>query len=214
MAWAERIGGRPRPAGGRRRAAVAGALVVGLGLAGCGSGGSHSATSASTGPGPSSHTSTASHHTKPKHHHQHHQPRPPKPKLPPIGTTQSLNAYGSHLHVTATKVLDPLPYRAANVLAGTRPVGVEVRIAVISGATYDSTASGDWSLEVSPAGAGAAPLSVNSGVCETPLQDFESAVYGGDVRPGCVAFSVPKHAKITAVVFAPHSNTAKAVRWR
>jgi hypothetical protein len=51
-------------------------------------------------------------------------------------------------------------------------------------------------------------------VCETPLVDFESAVYGGDVRPGCVAFSLPAHAKIAAVVFAPHSNAAKAVRWR
>ena len=57
-------------------------------------------------------------------------------------------------------------------------------------------------------------LSVNSGVCETQLVDFESAIYGGDVRPGCVAFSLPAHAKIAAVVFSPHSNAAKAVRWR
>jgi len=62
--------------------------------------------------------------------------------------------------------------------------------------------------------ADATPLAVKSGVCETPLVDFESAIYGGDVRPGCVAFSLPAHAKIAAVVFSPHSNAAKAVRWR
>ena len=64
------------------------------------------------------------------------------------------------------------------------------------------------------ASADATPLSVNSGVCETQLVDFESAIYSGDVRPGCVGFSLPKHAKIAAVVFSPHSNAAKAVRWR
>jgi hypothetical protein len=116
--------------------------------------------------------------------------------------------------VTVTKVIDPLPYHGANVVPGTRPVGVEVRIAVVAGATYDSTASGDWSLQLTPADADATPLSVNSGICETQLVDFESAIYGGDVRPGCVAFSLPAHAKIAAVVFAPHSNAAKAVRWR
>jgi hypothetical protein len=180
-------------------------------IAGCGSSGSSkTATSVPTKttsppPASSSHTSTSKSKTK---------SRPRVPKLPPVGTTQALTAYGSQLHVTVTKVIDPLPYHGANVVPGTRPVGVEVRIAVISGATYDSTASGDWSLEVSPKSADAAPLAIKSGVCETPLVDFESAVYGGDVRPGCVAFSLPAHAKITAVVFAPHSNAAKAVRWR
>jgi hypothetical protein len=186
------------------------ALVAVLAIAGCGgSGGSKTATSAptrtSSPPASSSHTSTSTSRTKAK---------PRAPKLPPVGTTQALSAYGSELHVTVTKVIDPLPYRGANVVPGTRPVGVEVRIAVISGATYDSTASGDWSLQLSPKGADATPLAIKSGVCETPLVDFESAVYGGDVRPGCVAFSLPSHAKIAAVVFAPHSNAAEAVRWR
>jgi hypothetical protein len=193
-----------------RAVAPAAALVVALVIAGCGgSGGSASSTSAKTNTTspPSSHSSTSASHTKAGHKPH---PRP----LPPIGATQALTAYGSRLHVTVTKVIDPLPYHGANVVPGTRPAGVEVRIAVISGATYDSTASGDWSLELSPKGADATPLAVKSGVCETPLVDFESAVYGGDVRPGCVAFSLPKHAKITAVVFAPHSNLAKAVRWR
>ena len=92
-------------------------------------------------------------------------------------------------------------------------------LAVISTRTYRVVVVSramvvDWSLELSPKSADAAPLAIKSGVCETPLVDFESAVYGGDVRPGCVAFSLPAHAKITAVVFAPHSNAAKAVRWR
>jgi hypothetical protein len=216
MPGADGTGRRVRCAGRSRWLAAALALLAAVLVVGCGSGGSKSTTSASTSATSSSssggsHTSPGKHHTKPKHHHPHHKPAP---KLPPVGATQALTAYGSHLHVTVTQVLDPLPYKGSNVLPGTRPVGVEVRIAVISGATYDSTASGDWSLELSPKSADAAPLSVNSGVCETQLQDFESAVYGGDVRPGCVAFSLPAHAKIAAVVFAPHSNLAKAVRWR
>lgn len=116
--------------------------------------------------------------------------------------------------MTVTKVIDPLAYHGPNVVSGTRPVGVEVRIAVVAGATYDSTASGDWSLQLAHASAEATPLAVNSGVCETPLVDFESAIYSGDVRTGCVAFSLPSQAKIAAVVFSPHSNAAKAVRWR
>jgi hypothetical protein len=183
-------------------------LSAALLLAGCGGSGSTASISVptkATPPSSHSHTSTSKSTTKAK---------PPAPKLPPVGATQALTAYGSRLHVTVTKVIDPLPYHGANVIAGTRPVGVQVRIAVISGATYDSTASGDWSLQLSPRSANATPLSVNSGVCATPLVDFESAVYGGDVRPGCVAFSLPAHAKIAAVVFAPHANAAKAVRWR
>ncbi len=184
------------------------ALSAALLVAGCGGSGSSASISVPTKATPSassSHTSTSKSRTKSK---------PREPKLPPVGATQSLTAYGSRLHVTVTKVIDPLPYHGANVIAGTRPAGIEVRIAVISGATYDSTASGDWSLQLSPKGARATPLAVNSGVCETPLVDFESAVYGGDVRPGCVAFSLPAHAKIAAVVFAPHANAAKAIRWR
>jgi hypothetical protein len=195
-----------------RRGSACAALAAMVLVAGCGGSGasktSAGAPTKTTSP-PSSHTSTSASKTTTKS-----KPKPHKPKLPPVGATQAVTAYGSKLHVTVTKVIDPLPYHNANIIPGTRPVGVEVRIAVISGATYDSTASGDWSLELSPKTADAAPLSVKSGVCETPLVDFESAVYGGDVRPGCVAFSLPAHAKIAAIVFAPHSNASKAVRWR
>jgi hypothetical protein len=188
------------------------ALGAGAAIAGCGgsggSGPSSSTTATTTTSSSTSSTSTTSSTTRHKRHKRH------RPKLPAVSQTQQLTAYGSMLHVTVTKVIDPLPYHGANVVPGTRPVGVEVRIAVVGGATYDSTASGDWSLELAPASADATPLAVKSGVCETPLVDFESAIYGGDVRPGCVAFSLPAHAKITAVVFSPHSNAAQAIRWR
>lgn len=190
------------------------ALGAAAAIAGCGGSGgsgpssSSTTTATTTTSSSTSSTSTTSSTTRHKRHKRH------RPKLPAVGQTQQLTAYGSMLHVTVTKVIDPLPYHGANVVPGTRPVGVEVRMAVVGGATYDSTASGDWSLELAPASADATPLAVKSGVCETPLVDFESAIYGGDVRPGCVAFSLPAHAKITAVVFSPHSNAAEAIRWR
>lgn len=190
-------------------ALVCAALGAGAAIAGCGgSGGSGSATSTSTSTTSSTTASSTTRHQRPQ------RPKRPRPELPAVGQTQMLTAYGSALHVTVTKVIDPLPYHGANVVPGTRPVGVEVRIAVVAGATYDSTASGDWSLQLVHTAADATPLAVNSGVCETQLVDFESAIYGGDVRTGCVAFSLPTHAKIAAVVFSPHSNAAKAVRWR
>jgi hypothetical protein len=196
-------------------ALVCAALGAGAAIAGCGgSGGSGSSTSTSPSTTSSSTTSSTTSSETHQHHKRHKRHKRHKPKLPAVGQTQQLTAYGSTLHVTVTQVIDPLPYHGANVVPGTRPVGVEVRIAVVGGATYDSTASGDWSLQLASANADATPLAVKSGVCETPLVDFESAIYGGDVRPGCVAFSLPAHAKIAAVVFSPHSNAAKAVRWR
>jgi hypothetical protein len=190
-------------------ASGAGAALAACGSSG-GSGSSTTSTSTSTSTSPPT-TGTSSTSSSTPRHKRHRRRRS---QLPAVGQTHQLTAYGSTLHVTVTKVIDPLPYHGANVVPGTRPVGVEVRIAVVGGATYDSTASGDWSLQLTPAGADATPLSVNSGVCETQLVDFESAIYGGDVRPGCVAFSLPSHAKIAAIVFSPHSNAAKAVRWR
>jgi hypothetical protein len=192
-------------------ALVLAALGAGGTLAGCGgSGGSGAVTSSPTtsAPATGSSTTTSSTTSSAARHKRH------RPRLPAIGQTQRLTAYGSMLHVTVTKLIDPLPYHGNNVVPGTRPVGVEVRIAVVAGATYDSTASGDWSLELAHTREGATPLSVNAGVCETQLVDFESAIYSGDVRPGCVAFSLPRHATIAAVVFSPHANAAKAVRWR
>ena len=200
-------------------ALVGAALGTGAALVGCGGSGGSGGSGASGGSGSAASSvpaavsstttsSTTSSATRPKRQRRR------RPSLPAVGQTQQLTAYGSRLHVTVTKLIDPLPYHGNNIVPGTRPVGVEVRIAVVAGATYDSTASGDWSLELAHTHEGATPLSVNSGVCETQLVDFESAIYSGDVRPGCVAFSLPTHARIAAIVFAPHAHAAQAVRWR
>ena len=118
---------------------------------------------------------------------------------------------GANLTVTVTRVL-ALSDTGTTALPGTRQVGVELRIANQSGATYDSTASGDVSIV--PSTGQAEPLDVRTGTCMTQLVDFESHVYSGSVRDGCVAFSVPLHARVLAVRFSPHSRTPGTLTWR
>jgi hypothetical protein len=130
----------------------------------------------------------------------------------PVGATERVNAGSSTLAVAVTQIIDPLSGSGSTLLPGTRPVGVVVTIRDLAGATYDSTASGDWSLTVS-AGT-ASPLFIKRGVCQTPLVDFESLIGAGEARSGCVGFSVPRVAHVTAVVFSPHSRPSGAVRWR
>jgi hypothetical protein len=129
-----------------------------------------------------------------------------------VGATQRVHAGGSTLAVTVTHVLDPLSDSGAALLPGTRAVGVQVTIAGVAGATYDSTASGDWGL-VTTAGA-ASPLFIKQGVCQTQLVDFESLIGVGETRSGCVGFSVPKHARVLTVRFSPHSRAPGSVIWR
>jgi hypothetical protein len=131
---------------------------------------------------------------------------------PPVGATQSVHAGGSTLAVTVTHLLDPLPAGDTAVLPGTRAVGVQVTVADESGATYDSTASGDWS--VIPSTGAASPLFVRTGVCQTPLVDFESLIGPGETRSGCVAFSVPRGARVLGIRFSPHTRAPGAVTWR
>ena len=129
-----------------------------------------------------------------------------------MGTTQRVHAGTSTLAVTVTKVLDPLTHTGASLLPGHRATGVEVDVRVETGETYDSTASGDWSI-LSTAGL-ASPLFVKQGVCQTQLADFESLIGVGESRSGCVAFSVPRHAKILSVRFSPHARARGTVAWR
>jgi hypothetical protein len=129
-----------------------------------------------------------------------------------VGATQQVNAGSSTLSVTVTRVLDPLTASGAALLPGTRAVGVMVVIRDERGATYDSTASGDWSV-ISSRGA-ASPLFIKQGVCQTPLTDFESLIGVGEERSGCVGFSVPRGAPILAVRFSPHARTPGSVAWR
>jgi len=123
-----------------------------------------------------------------------------------------VHAGSSTLAVTVGRVIDPLTDAGTPVPSGTRPVGVMVTIRNLSGATYDSTASGDWSLLTSAGPA--SPLFIRHGVCQTPLVDFESLIGVGETRSGCVSFSAPRGARIARVRFSPHSRAAGAVSWR
>lgn len=123
-----------------------------------------------------------------------------------------MHAGTSSLLVTVTRVLDPLTGTGAALLPGHRAAGVQVTVRVVGGATYDSTASGDWSI-LTTAGL-ASPLFVKQGVCETPLADFESLIGVGESRAGCVAFTVPRRARILSVRFSPHSRAPGTVAWR
>jgi hypothetical protein len=138
--------------------------------------------------------------------------RRPRPRGAPVGTALRVHAGSSTLLVTVSKVLDPLTSTGSALLPGHRATGVQVTIRTVAGATYDSTASGDWSI-LTTAGL-ASPLFVKQGVCETPLADFESLIGVGESRGGCVAFSVPRHARILAVRFSPHSRARGTVAWR
>jgi hypothetical protein len=130
---------------------------------------------------------------------------------PPVGARQGVHIGGTYLTVTILRVLR-LTHTGSHALAGTRQVGLALRIADQHGATYDSTASGDVSLVLS---AGRSePLDVRRGPCQTPLVDFESIVSAGSVRTGCVAFSVPRRARVVGVRFSPHSRSRGALTWR
>lgn len=180
-----------------------------LAVAGCG-GSAHSSTAAgSTAPSTSlssSTTTATTSSTRPVRH------RRPLRRGAPVGTAQRVHAGTSTLLVTVSKVLDPLSGTGSTLLPGHRATGVQAAIRAVAGATYDSTASGDWSI-LTTAGL-ASPLFVKQGVCETPLADFESLIGVGESRDGCVAFSVPKHARILSVRFSPHSRAPGTVAWR
>jgi hypothetical protein len=196
-----------------RLGAVVAMIASGLTVVGCGgsgasggssSTGSETSTGAVTAPATTSTTSSThagAHHKRPRR--VVHGPR--------VGARQGVHIDGTYLTVTILRVLG-LTNTGSPTLPGTRQVGVELRIANQAGATYDSTASGDLSLVLS---AGEAePLDIRRGVCETPLQDFESIVSAGSVRTGCVAFSVPKRERVIGVRFSPHSRPRGALTWR
>jgi hypothetical protein len=129
-----------------------------------------------------------------------------------VGHAQRAQAGGSTLSVTVTAIQDPLRGSGAALVPGSHAVGVQVTIANDAGATYDSTASGDWSLDTTSGPA--TPLFIRHGACETPLADFESLISVGEVRSGCVGFAAPDGARILAVRFSPHSRPPGTVTWR
>ncbi len=180
-----------------------------LAVTGCG-GAAHSSTAGSaTAPVPStssSTTTTATTSARPPRR------RRPAPRGAPVGAALHVHAGNSTLLVTVSKVLDPLTGTGSSLLPGHRASGVQVTIRVVAGETYDSTASGDWSI-LTTAGL-ASPLFVKQGACQTQLADFESLIGVGESRDGCVAFSVPKRARILSVRFSPHSRARGSVAWR
>ena len=187
------------------------ATAVGLVLAGCGGSGSgpSTASTAATGSSTEAPTSTTTTTTSTRGSGARH--RPPVVRGPHVGTRQGVHVDGTDLTVTILHVRR-LTHTGSRALPGTRQVGIELRIANQQGATYDSTASGDVSLVLS---AGQSePLDVRRGPCQTPLVDFESIVSAGSVRSGCVAFSVPRRARVLGVRFSPHSRARGRLTWR
>jgi hypothetical protein len=203
----------------RRVAGAVALLLTAAALSACG--GSGSGTSASTSrtrsttapPRTSTVTATGTLSPTPQHRRPHRPaPRGPgAPQGPPVGHAQDVITHGSHLTVTIDRVL-ALPQPGTALLPGTRAVGVQVTIDNHGPETYDSTASGDWSVVVTHGQS--APLDVRSGPCQTQLQDFESAIYTGAVREGCVGFSVPKDARVIAARFSPESRLPGTLTWR
>jgi hypothetical protein len=202
------------------RARAAGLTTAALLLAGCGAAtGSHtpsstggsSRTSTAVGSGTTT-TSTSGGSTATSHRHRPgHGTGTPSVPGPHVGARRGVHVGATRLTVTILRVV-ALTHTGSAALPGTRQVGVELRIANQSGPTYDSTSSGDVSLVLSR-GQGE-PLDVRTGVCETPLVDFESILSAGSVRSGCVAFSVPRAARVIGVRFSPHSRAPGTLTWR
>jgi hypothetical protein len=107
--------------------------------------------------------------------------------------------------VTIRSLIDPLRDSGAQLPAGMKPVAILVTARNAGPGGYDSSSTGDFSLD-SPAGQ-ASPLFVPKGVCQTPLQDFMNAIGPGEVRTGCVAFSIPNGLHPTTVGFAPDGGS-------
>ena len=188
-------------------AAAVTAAATALCAAGCGGSHPHAGagppTAAPTTTSPTATSSAPPGRSRPRHRR--------RIAGPPLGTRQSLHTHGAELTVTVLRVL-ALAHTGSAALPGTRQVGVQLRIANQAGQTYDSTASGDLSVVLS---AGQSqPLDVRSGPCATPLVDFESMIGSGDVRTGCVGFSVPRRARVLGVRFSPHARPTGTLSWR
>jgi hypothetical protein len=130
----------------------------------------------------------------------------------PIGATERERVGNSVLTVTVKRLFDPLSAPGAQLLPGTRAVGIAVTLANSGAGIYDSSATGDFSVLATTGPV--SPLFVPSGVCQTPLDDFDRYLTDGETRSGCVAFAVPRHARVLAVRFSPHARAAGRLAWR
>lgn len=123
---------------------------------------------------------------------------------------QRIPAPHTTLVVTVTSVLDPLRGSGAKVAPGMKPVGVLVSVRNAGSGSYDSSATGDFSL-LSGAGL-ASPVEVPAGPCQTPLQDFMNAISAGELRTGCVAFTIPSGQAPLTVRFSPDGGSTRHSR--
>jgi Domain of unknown function (DUF4352) len=146
------------------------------------------------------------------------QPEPLQPTAPTqldgaaVGAVQSVTTRAAALQVSVNAVLDPLRASGAQLPNGTRAVAVYVQIRNHGPATYNSSATGDFTLAVSHGPV--TPLLVPHGACKTPLNDFDRAITSGEDRVGCIAFSVARDARVEAVEFSPHAEPAGRLSWR
>jgi hypothetical protein len=76
---------------------------------------------------------------------------------------------------------------------------------------YDSSSTGDFSVLTSRGLA--PPVYASSGVCQTPLRDWDNEISPGETRNGCIAYSVPAHARVLEVRFSPHALAHGRVIW-
>jgi hypothetical protein len=201
-----------RRVGRVRTAALASVALTAAALAGCG--GSHSDSA----------TTTATYHPlQPPATSTVPTPVPTFPRVgaaqrvpaggtfPRVGAAQRVPAGGTTLSVTVERVLDPLDGSGAALLPHTRAVGV---IAVIRNAgpgVYDSSSTGDFS--VVPSSGTATPVFAPTGVCQTPLRDWDNEISPGGERSGCVAFALGTKATVADVRFSPHARAAGRATW-
>jgi hypothetical protein len=129
----------------------------------------------------------------------------PPVALPHVGSSQRVPAAATTLIVTIRSVIDPLRGSGTQVAPGMKPVAILVSVRNAGPGPYDSSATGDFSLD-SAAGQGS-PLFVQKGACQTPLRDFMNAIAAGELRTGCVAFSIPSDQRPTTVGFAPDGGS-------
>ena len=129
----------------------------------------------------------------------------------PVGATERVRAAGTTLSVTVNHVIDPLTRSGAAVQPGSRAVGVVIRIQNHGPGVYDSSATGDVSIV--PSAGTSTPVFAAHGVCQTPLRDFDNYITAGEVRHGCVVFSLDAGARVLAVRFSPHGRAAGRATW-
>jgi hypothetical protein len=179
-------------------------LLGGLSASACGA--SHTTTITRTIPAPTATATSGGNSTPstPAGSTPTRSARPPS-SLPRIGASQRVPTRGTTMIVTVRSLLDPLRDSGAKLVPGMKAVAILVTVRNAGPGGYDSSSTGDFSLD-SAAGQ-ASPLFAPKGVCQTPLQDFMNAIGSGEVRTGCVAFSIPSAQQPTTVGFAPDGGS-------